>query len=142
MIGELTGKVAGPRIIHRHHPGELKVERTIESKGKIPGTEVTFIATIKSWERPHGGIYAGGDGVMMTMNGDTVMLQGSGISVAGKGAGLNMRGARLPGPHPPPSAGPTMLAWCSSSKSCRMEWSMTHDGSGSNREPCMMIRIS
>jgi len=94
VIGELTGKVAGLRIIHRHHPGELKVERTIESKGKIPGTEVTFIATIKSWERPHGGIYAGGDGVMMTMNGDTVMLQGSGISVAGKGAGLNMRGAR------------------------------------------------
>jgi len=52
MIGELTGKVVGQRIIRRHHTGELKIERTIESKGKILGTDVTFIATIKSWERP------------------------------------------------------------------------------------------
>jgi hypothetical protein len=94
MIGELTGKVVGHRIIRRHHSGELKMERTIESKGKILGTEVSFIATIKSWERPHGGIYAGGDGVMTSLKGDKVILHGSGISVAGKGAGLNMRGAR------------------------------------------------
>ena len=94
MIGELTGKVVGHRIIRRHHSGELKMERTMESKGKILGTEVSFIATIKSWERPHGGIYAGGDGVMTSLKGDKVILHGSGISVAGKGAGLNMRGAR------------------------------------------------
>lgn len=94
MIGELTGKVAGQRIVRRHHSGELKMERTIESKGKVLGTEVTFIATIKSWERPHGGIYAIGDGVMTTPKGDKVILHGSGISVTGKEGGLNMRGAR------------------------------------------------
>jgi hypothetical protein len=94
IIGELTGKVVGQRIIRRHHTGELKIERTIESKGKILGSEVTFIATIKSMERPHGGMYAAGDGVMMTLKGEKVILHGSGISIAGKGTGLNMRGAR------------------------------------------------
>ena len=94
MIGKLTGKVVGQRIIRRHHTGELKTERTIESEGKILGTDVTFIATIKSWERLRGGIYAGGNGLMTTVKGDKVILHGSGISVAGKGAGLNMRGAR------------------------------------------------
>ena len=39
-------------------------------------------------------MYAGGNGVMMTMKGEKVTLHGSGISVAGKGAGLHMRGAR------------------------------------------------
>ena len=94
MIGELTGKVVGQRIIRRHHTGELKIERTIESKGMILGTDVTFLATIKSWERPHGGIYAGGNGVLTTVKGDKVILHGSGISVPGKGPGMNMRGAR------------------------------------------------
>ena len=50
MIGELTGKVVGQRIIRRHHTGELKIERTLESKGKILGIDVTFIATTKTWE--------------------------------------------------------------------------------------------
>ena len=94
MIGELTGKVVGQRIIRRHHSGELKIERTIESKGKILGIDVTFIATTKTWERQQGGMYADGNGVVMTMKGEKVMLHGSGISVAGKGTGMNMRGVR------------------------------------------------
>jgi hypothetical protein len=48
MIGELTGKVIGQRIKRRHHTGELKIERTLEMKGKILGTDVTFIATTRS----------------------------------------------------------------------------------------------
>ena len=95
MIGELTGKIVGQRIIRRHHTGELKIERTIESKGKILGTDVTFIATIKSWERPQGGMFADGNGVMMTLKGEKVILHGTGISVAGKGTGINMRGVQL-----------------------------------------------
>ena len=54
MIGELTGKIVGQRIIRRHHTGELKIERTIESKGKILGTDVTFIATTNRWKDPRG----------------------------------------------------------------------------------------
>ena len=94
MIGELTGKVVGQRIIRHHHTPDIKIERTLESKGKILGTDVTFIATIKMRERVQGGMYAEGDGVMMTMKGEKVILHGSGISVAMKGMGWSMRGIR------------------------------------------------
>jgi hypothetical protein len=95
MIGELTGKVIGQRILRSHmHTRELKLERTMELKGKILGTEVTFIATTKTWERPQGGMHTEGIGVMMTAKGEKVDLHGSGISVAGKGPGMNMRGVR------------------------------------------------
>jgi hypothetical protein len=94
MIGELTGKVIGQRIKRRHHTGELKIERTLEMKGKILGMDVTFIATTRSWERPQGGMYTDGNGIMMTLKGEKVVLHGSGISVAGKGTGTTMRGVR------------------------------------------------
>jgi hypothetical protein len=94
MIGELTGKIIGQRIIRHHHTTDVKLERTMESKGKILGTDVTFIATIKMRERTQGGMYAEGDGVMMTMKGEKVILHGSGVSVAAKGTGMSMRGIR------------------------------------------------
>jgi hypothetical protein len=94
MIGELTGKIVGQRIIRRHHSGELKIERTLEMKGKILGTEVTFIATTRSWERAQGGMYSDGNGIMMTVKGEKVVLHGSGISIAGKGTSTTMRGVR------------------------------------------------
>ncbi len=94
MIGELTGKVVGQRIVRRHHTGELKIERTIESKGKILGTDVTFIATTKSMERPQGGMFTDGNGIVMTLKGEKVILHGSGISITGTGPGMTMRGIR------------------------------------------------
>lgn len=94
MAGEFTGKVVGQRIIRRHHSGELKLERTLEMKGKVLGTDVTFIATNKTWERPQGGMYSEGNGVMMTIKGEKVIIHGSGISVAGKGPAMNVRGVR------------------------------------------------
>jgi hypothetical protein len=93
MIGELTGKMVGQRIVH-HHGGELKIERTMESKGKILGEEVTFLATLWIKERPQGGQYAKGHGVMMTKTGERATLHGAGISVTPKGPGWSMRGAR------------------------------------------------
>lgn len=93
MLGELTGKIIGQRITRRHH-GELKLERTMEMKGKMLGVDVTFIATVRLKERPQGGMYAEGNGVMMTMAGEKVILHGSGITVPGKGPGMSTRGAR------------------------------------------------
>ena len=93
MIGELTGKVIGKRVV-QCHGSELKIERTIESKGKILGTDVTFIATIKAKERPQGGMYSEGNGVMMTAAGEKVTLHGSGIGTMGKGGSASMRGIR------------------------------------------------
>jgi hypothetical protein len=93
MIGELTGKVVSQRVIRRHH-NELKIEKSMESKGKILGMDVTFISTVKFRERPQGGMYVDGNGIMMTMKGEKVVLHGSGISIPGKGPGMSMRGIR------------------------------------------------
>jgi hypothetical protein len=93
MIGELTGKVTGQRIV-RHYGGDPKIERTFESKGKMLGTEVSFIATFWSKERPQGGMFSKGNGIMMTGTGEKAVLHGSGISVPAKGPGWSMRGVR------------------------------------------------
>jgi hypothetical protein len=93
MIGELTGKIASQRVV-RCHGGETKLERTIESKGKILGVDVTFVATMKLKERWQGGMEAEGNGIMMTANGEKVIMHGSGISIPGKGPGMSQRGVR------------------------------------------------
>ncbi len=93
MVGELTGNVVGKRLT-RHYGGDLKIERTIESQGKILDTEVTFMATFWSKERPQGGMFSKGNGIMMTKTGEKAVLHGSGISVQGKGPGWSMRGIR------------------------------------------------
>jgi hypothetical protein len=93
MIGELTGKTIGQRLVH-HWGGRMKLERTIEAKGKVLGTEVSFIATTWSVERPQGGMFVKGHGVMMTRNGEKAEAQGSGISFPSKGGGWSVRGVR------------------------------------------------
>jgi hypothetical protein len=93
MIGELTGKQTGQRLLH-HYGSEMKIERTVEAKGKILGEEVTFIATTWSKERLQGGMFTKGHGIMMTKSGGKATLQGSGISVPKSGPGWSIRGAR------------------------------------------------
>jgi hypothetical protein len=66
LTGELNGKIAGQRVIRRHHFTELTIERSTESKGKIFGMDVSFITTVKSRERHRGGMYVEGNGIMMT----------------------------------------------------------------------------
>ena len=95
MLGELNGKIVGQRIIPGYHMGgPLKLESTMETKGKILGQEVTFLATFWMMERPQGGMLAMGQGVLMTKDGGKAMVRGSGISVPSKGAGWSSRGAR------------------------------------------------
>jgi hypothetical protein len=93
MIGELTGKVIGQRLVH-HWGGPMKIERTIEAKGKIHGIDVSFIATTWATERPQGGMFVKGHALMMTTNGEKAEAQGSGISIQSKGGGMSVRGAR------------------------------------------------
>jgi len=92
-IGELTGKITGLRLAH-HYGGPMKLERTIESKGMIYGTEVTFIATTWAVERPHGGTYVKGHGILMTKTGEKAKALGSGIIFPTKDGGWAVRGAR------------------------------------------------
>jgi hypothetical protein len=93
MIGELTGNVIGQRIV-RHYGREPKLERTIELKGKLLGTEVTVIATFWSKERSQGGVYSEGSAIVTTNSGETATVHASGISVPKEGPGWSMRGVR------------------------------------------------
>jgi hypothetical protein len=94
MLGELNGKIIGQRIKSHMGGHHLKIERTMETKGKILGEEVTFLATFWSMERPQGGMFSRGRGILTTKNGEKVMLRGAGISVPSKGPGWSMRGTR------------------------------------------------
>jgi hypothetical protein len=93
MIGEMTGKWVGQRIV-KHPGGEPMLERTFEEKGKILGVEVTFLATTWSKDRPQGGMFVRGHGIMMTKSGEKAKLHGSGIIIPGKGSGMSIRGVR------------------------------------------------
>jgi hypothetical protein len=94
MLGELTGKIVGQRIVSHHGGGHLKIERTMETKGKILGQDVTLLATFWSRDRPQGGMFGKGHGVLMTEGGEKAMVRGAGISVPSKGPGWSMRGSR------------------------------------------------
>jgi hypothetical protein len=95
MLGELTGKIVGQRVIsHHHHGGMMRIESTMETKGKILGQEVTLLATFWRTERPQGGMFSKGRGILTTKGGEKVTLRGAGISVPSKGPGMSMRGTR------------------------------------------------
>ena len=53
MIGDLNGKIGGQRVVS-HYGGPTKIERTMESKGKILGQEVTF----RAMDRPRGRMFS------------------------------------------------------------------------------------
>ena len=93
MIGEMTGTWVGQRIV-KHYGGEPMLERTFEEKGRILGVDVTLLATTWSKDRPDGGMFTKGNGIMMTGNGEKAILHGSGISIPGKGPGISIRGVR------------------------------------------------
>ncbi|MDD1666358.1 MAG: hypothetical protein LUQ23_02335 [Methanomicrobiales archaeon] len=94
MLGELNGKIISQRIVSHHEGGKVKFERTMETKGKILGQDVTFIATFWQMERPQGGMFAKGHGVLMTKDGGKAIVRGAGVSVSSKGAGWSSRGSR------------------------------------------------
>jgi hypothetical protein len=94
MLGELTGKIIGTRIVAHHEGGKLRIERTMESKGKILGQEATLLATFWAKERPQGGMFSRGHGILMTKGGEKAVVRGAGISVPSKGPGWSMRGSR------------------------------------------------
>ncbi|MDD1677507.1 MAG: hypothetical protein LUQ40_07215 [Methanomicrobiales archaeon] len=92
MVWELTGKVVGQRLVH--HDGEMKLERTVEAKGKVFGEDVTYLGTTWSMERSQGGMVVKGVGMIMTKNGEKAMLQGSGITTSKAGPVGSFRGSR------------------------------------------------
>ncbi len=94
MVWDVSGKVVGQRVVHHHGKG-LKIERTIEGKGKVLGEDVTILGTFWSKERPQGGMVSMGNGILMTAKGEKAVIKGVGISVQHKGPGWSFRGTRF-----------------------------------------------
>jgi hypothetical protein len=85
MIGELTGKITGNRVL----PMECcpKMESSFHDVGKLLDVEVTNIGTFWTLFKEDGGLYGEGRGIVMSDEGEIVTWTGRGIGEKkGKGA--------------------------------------------------------
>ena len=97
MLGEIiyeeTGKTTGLRVLSPE-AGEVKVEVTLQTQGKIGGIEETSLWTYWSKTRSDGSIYGEGNGFMTTKDGDVINLTGNGAAMSpGPGGTIHYRGA-------------------------------------------------
>jgi hypothetical protein len=97
MLGELLyeekGKTIGMRVL-ASEGGELKVEITLQTEGKILGQPERSTWTYWSKSRADGTIYGEGAGFMVTQGGDIVHLTGSGAAKSmGADGSIRYRGA-------------------------------------------------
>ena len=89
QIVDETGKVTGFRVMDTVGP---KVEVSIQTKGKILGTDYQGRATYTSEMQPGGFLFGEGRGVYMASDG-TATWRGQGIGRLNPGGGVSYRGA-------------------------------------------------
>ncbi len=97
MLGELlceeTGQVTGMRVLPPEG-GDVKVEISLRSEGRMLGVEETSNWTYWSKTRSDGTIYGEGVGFMTTKDGDLVHLTGNGSAKSvGPDGSIQYRGA-------------------------------------------------
>ena len=90
QIGEETGKVTGFRVLDAKGP---KVEVTIQTKGKVLGSDYQGRTTYWSEMQPGGFLYGEGQGMYMTQDGDVAVWKGQGTGKINPGGGASYRGA-------------------------------------------------
>ncbi len=90
LIGEETGKVTGFRVLDDAGP---KVEVSIQTKGKLLGSDYQGRVTYESGMQPGGFLYGEGQGMYMTVDGDMVVWKGQGTGRLTPGGGARWRGA-------------------------------------------------
>ncbi len=90
LIGEETGKVTGFRVLDEAGP---KVEVSIQSKGKLLGSDYRGRVTYWSEMQPGGFLYGEGQGMYMTLDGDMAVFKGQGTGRITPGGGASWRGA-------------------------------------------------
>ena len=89
LIGEETGKVTGFRVLDAAGP---KVEVSIQTKGKLLGSDYQGRTTYWSEMQPGGFLYGEGQGMYMTPDGMAVW-KGQGTGRINPGGGASYRGA-------------------------------------------------
>ena len=96
MLGELIyeekGNSSGIRVLSSQD-GEVEVEVSLRSEGKILGVEHTTLWTYTSKTRADGSIYGEGTGFMTTQDGATIHLHAQGASKATSDGSVAYRGA-------------------------------------------------
>ncbi len=90
LIGEETGKVTGFRVLDSAGPKE---EVSIQTKGRILGSDYQGRTTYSSAMQPGGFLYGEGQGMYMTMDGDMAVWKGQGTGRITPGGGASYRGA-------------------------------------------------
>jgi|SRR5712691_5420008 len=97
MLGEIlyeeTGKTTGIRVLSSE-VGEVKLEVTLQTEGRIQGVEQKSTWTYWSKTRSDGSIYGEGKGFMTTKDGDVIHLIGNGSAErVGSDGSIHYRGA-------------------------------------------------
>jgi hypothetical protein len=97
MLGEILyeekGKTTGLRVLSSEN-GEVRVEVSLQTEGRILGVGEKSIWTYLSKTRSDGSIYGEGKGVMTTQAGDVIHLTGHGAaSGMGSDGSIKYRGA-------------------------------------------------
>ncbi len=90
LIGEEAGKVTGFRVLDEAGP---KVEVSIQTKGKLLGSDYQGRVTYSSAMQPGGFLYGAGQGIYMTLGGDMAVWKGHGTGRLTPGGGASWRGA-------------------------------------------------
>ena len=90
LIGEETGKVTGFRLLDEAGP---KVEVSLQTKGRLLGSDYQGRVTYCSGMQPGGFLYGEGHGIYMTLDGDMAAWKGQGTGRLTPGGGANWRGA-------------------------------------------------
>lgn len=88
QIGEETGKVTGFRVVDAAGP---KAEVSIQTKGKILGSDYQGRATYTSEIQPGGFLFGEGQGIYMAGDGMAVW-KGQGTGTLNPGGGVSYRG--------------------------------------------------
>ena len=90
QISDEIGKIIGFRVLGEAGP---KVEVSIQSKGKLLGSDCQGRATYWSEMQPSGFLYGEGQGMYMTTDGDMASWKGQGSGKLTPGGGASYRGA-------------------------------------------------
>jgi hypothetical protein len=90
LIAEETGKVAAIRVLDAIGP---KVEVTIQTKGKLLGSDYLGRATYWSQFQPGGSLYGEGQGAYIGTDGSIAVWKGQGSGKLNPGGGASYRGA-------------------------------------------------
>lgn len=96
MLGDKLWEGAGGTLGTRVLPGDdfryVKLELTIEGRGRLLGMEAGNTGTFTAFERVSGQMYAQGQGILTTSDGASAIWNGHGVGrPTGDGMGIALR---------------------------------------------------